>query len=598
MPRRIYSKPWFVKAVFYLGTIIILFVGTIAFLNSQELQESSKIVTDTYQVNVEIEQILSYLKDAETGQRGFLLTKDTTFLEPYNGSREKINNSFAELKELTKYNPRQQENLRQLNEFIAVKMKELQRDISYVLDNDPETKVLQKYFIEEKDLMDRIRLKIKDMTTLENKLLEKRLELYNANLRLTPRFLFLVLLVTLILMLLAYTKFNENLKKIKAYNHQLELFRESAKQSEIVSEHGTWTWNINNDTFEYSDNLYRLLGESPQSFEPSMDNFMKYVHPDDVNKLTIRVEKMMRNEDLPYITYRVIHKDGKIRFLKAYGKTFVSSDGFKRLIGTTTDVTHQMESIITLEERNRELERNNKELTAFNHVASHDLQEPLRKIQTFLSRIEEKEGAKFSESGLMYIERVKDAASRMRLLIDDLLQYSRTNKKEKVFEATNLNMVLEASKEDLVDIIEESHAKIIAPKLPTLNVIPFQIQQLFTNLIGNALKYKSEERPPIITITHNKVISKKEESLKKSRIKRFHKLEFMDNGIGFDNQYAEKIFVLFNRLHGKNDYSGTGIGLSICKKIVENHGGYITAKGIEDEGATFIVYLPDVKGNV
>lgn len=593
MPRRIYNKPWFVKAIFYLGTIVILFVGTIAYINNQELRDSSKLVTDTYEVNVEIEQILSYLKDAETGQRGYLLAKDSSFLEPYISSREKINNSFAQLKELTKYNPRQQENLRQLNELITVKMKELQRDIKYVSDNDATTNILQRFLVEEKILMDKIRSKITDMTNLENKLLEKRLELYNANLKLTPKFLFLVLLLTLMLMMLAYYKFMDNLRSIKRYNQQLELFRESSNQAEIISQHGTWVWNIEDDTFEYSDNLYRLLGEKPKSFKPATDNFMKFVHPQDVKHLSEQVDKMMRNEDLPYVTFRVKHKDGKIRHLKAYGKTFVSSEGNRRLIGTTADVTHEVESLRILEQRNQELERNNKELSAFNHVASHDLQEPLRKIQTFVSRIEDNEADKFSESGLLYMQRVKEAASRMRLLIDDLLQYSRTNKKEKVFETADLNILLEQAQEDLVEKIEREKAVIKSEVLPSIKVIPFQIQQLFTNLIGNALKYRAEDRSPEILISCTLVNSKQEKRLKKvSQPKSFYKLEFKDNGIGFDNAYAEKIFVLFSRLHGKNEYSGTGIGLSICKKIVENHGGVILAEGFPGAGAIFTVFLP------
>lgn len=595
MPIRIYSKPWFVKAVFYLGTIIILFVGTIAYKNSRDIQESSKLVTDTYDVNVEVEQILSYLKDAETGQRGYLLTKDSTFLKPYTTSRELINNSFARLKELLKHNPRQQENLRQLNELISIKMKELQRDIRYVADTDANTVMLQRYLKEETALMHQIRKKIEDMQELEKKLLDKRLELHYANIRLTPKFLFLVLLITLMLMLLAYTKFLSNLKKIKEYNQQLELYRESSNQAEIISQHGTWLLNLQDKVFTYSDNVYRLLGEEPQSFEPSIENLLKIVHPADVEKVSSTAKKMFKNEDLPYITFRVVNKeDGKLRYLRAYGKPFISSDGIKRLIGTTTDVTYQYESIKILEERNRELERNNKELSAFNHVASHDLQEPLRKIQTFMSRIEDKEARKFSESGLMYIERVKDAAGRMRLLIDDLLQYSRTNKKEKIFEPTDLNAVLEASKEDLTDAIEASKAKIIAKKLPVIRAIPFQIQQLFTNLIGNSIKYKSESRLLVININYAKITAKKEERLRKSRHKYYHKLEFTDNGIGFENSYAEKIFVLFHRLHGKNEYSGTGIGLSICKKIVENHGGYIFAKGNPNQGAVFTVFLPFV----
>lgn len=180
----------------------------------------------------------------------------------------------------------------------------------------------------------------------------------------------------------------------------------------------------------------------------------------------------------------------------------------------------------------------------------------------------------------------------MRLLIDDLLQFSRTNRADKSFEVSNINAILEVAKQDLAEIILEENAQITADPFPEINVIPFQIQQLFFNLLSNSLKYKSAERSPVIKITYDKVkASENPENLKPIK-SHYHKITYTDNGIGFDNEYAEKIFVLFNRLHNKDEYSGTGIGLSICKKIVENHQGFITASGEPNVGATFTIFLP------
>ena len=181
----------------------------------------------------------------------------------------------------------------------------------------------------------------------------------------------------------------------------------------------------------------------------------------------------------------------------------------------------------------------------------------------------------------------------MRILIDDLLQYSRTTKVEKVFEVTNLNDLLENAKTDLFQSIEEKNAIIQSDKLPSMTVIPFQIQQLFVNLIGNSLKYSKAEVAPKIKISCKKVTAADEELIPKSNKDVFYKINFTDNGIGFEQEYAEKIFILFNRLHNKNDYVGTGIGLAICKKIVENHKGFIFAKGIPNGGSTFTIYLPE-----
>ena len=262
------------------------------------------------------------------------------------------------------------------------------------------------------------------------------------------------------------------------------------------------------------------------------------------------------------------------------------------MLGTTADITDEIENYRLLEERNLELERNNKELSSFNHVASHDLQEPLRKIQTFISRLEDKEADNLSEKGHLYLERIKTSSTRMRLLIDDLLQFSRTNKSEEVIEVTNMNILLENAKQELAEIIAEKNANVTSDAIPVMSVIPFQIQQLFINLIGNSLKYSREKTIPTVNISYSNVKAEDISKLIKPKYNYYHKITFTDNGIGFDQEYSEKIFILFNRLHNKNEYSGTGIGLSICKKIVENHQGYIYAEGQLNKGAIFEVYLP------
>jgi hypothetical protein len=391
---------------------------------------------------------------------------------------------------------------------------------------------------------------------------------------------------------MAFSKINTDLIKIRAKNDQLLIFKESTNQSEIIGKHGNWVWHIDSNVFTYSDNLYRLLGEEPQSFEATFDNFLKFVHPEDVDRLSKELDKMIEVEELPFVSYRIIQKDGSIKYLKAYAKSFYSANGQKRLLGNTSDVTDEIESFLALEEHNLELERNNKELTAFNYAASHDLQEPLRKIQTFISRLEDKEAGKFSDSGHQYLERIKSAAARMRLLIDDLLQFSRTNMSDKEFVTADLNELFEYAKQDVAVTILEKKAKITSDALPKATVILFQIQQLFLNLLSNALKYSKKETSPIIKINYSKVKTTDEPHLLKASKGHYHKITFTDNGIGFDQKYANKIFDLFNRLHNKQDYSGTGIGLSICKKIIENHKGFIVAKGEINVGSVFTVYLP------
>lgn len=580
-----------VQISFLIALVIIIVSGAITYKTTKEFTDTSNSLLETYRTNVELEQIISYLKDAETGLRGYVITSDSLFLEPYLSSREKINNSFAELKELTKDDEHLQNELKKLNSLISKRLTNFEESLSFVNKKDTWSSEFKANFLEGKKIMDSIRAMISSMVTYENTLLKERENNFSSSLSLTPVFLLSLILISIILILLAYIQITRDVKTLKQNNEKLELFKKTTEQAELLSKQGSWTWNLEKEEYTYSDNLYRLLGEEPNSFEPGLNNFLKFVHPEDLDKLNEDIKQMRKAEDLPFLNYRVIHKDGTIRHLKAYGQEFVI-DGQKHLVGTTTDITEEIEYYKVLKEKNEVLEKSNKELSAFNHIASHDLQEPLRKIQTFLSRLVDKEKDNISENSKIYITKILDAATRMRNLINDLLQFSRTNTAEKNFEKTDLNQVFEDAKQDLIEVIEESKAIITSEKLPNLKVISFQMQQLFINLIGNSIKYQKPNSVPEITVTYKKVKKPKSKRFENSNFSKYHKLTFSDNGIGFDNQYADKIFNLFSRLHNKNEYSGTGIGLSICKKIVENHNGYIFAKGEKGKGASFKIYLP------
>ncbi len=246
-----------------------------------------------------------------------------------------------------------------------------------------------------------------------------------------------------------------------------------------------------------------------------------------------------------------------------------------------------------LAQKNVLLENSNKELQSFAYISSHDLQEPLRKIQAFASRLLEKENDRLSDEGKDAFRRMQDAAHRMQKLIDELLAYSRTNTTERKFEITNITDVIEDVKNDLKESLQEKGAVVeIRNQLCDLKVIRFQFRQLMTNLIANSIKFARVDVPPRIIITDEKVHGSQLRHLPISpRIDYCH-IEVSDNGIGFDNEYKERIFEVFQRLHGRHEYPGTGIGLAICKKIVENHRGIIYANGGVDRGATFHIYIP------
>ncbi|MCP3870530.1 MAG: hypothetical protein GY703_21045 [Gammaproteobacteria bacterium] len=242
----------------------------------------------------------------------------------------------------------------------------------------------------------------------------------------------------------------------------------------------------------------------------------------------------------------------------------------------------------TLEQTASELSRSNKELEEFAYIASHDLQEPLRKVLVFGERLETKYQNELGDRGRDYIRRMRSAATRMQTLINDLLDYSRVNTKAQPFTPTDLTKVVNEVLEDLETRTSEVKAKVEISDLPIIDADPLQMRQLFQNLIGNALKFHKPEEPPVVKVSS----SKAEPKSPSERIDDIlNEIIIEDNGIGFDRAYSERIFGTFQRLHGRKDYEGAGIGLSVCRKIVSRHGGTITAESEPEKGAKFTIRL-------
>ncbi len=252
-------------------------------------------------------------------------------------------------------------------------------------------------------------------------------------------------------------------------------------------------------------------------------------------------------------------------------------------IATYQDITENERNATMMLQYTQKLEHSNRELADFAYVASHDLQEPLRKIEAFGERLVNKYGSLLPDDGKMYIDRMQNAAGRMRKLINDLLSYSRVTTSAKGFERVSLAKVLSEVVGDLQIRIEETEAAIEYGDLPTIDCEPMQMRQLLQNLLGNALKFRKAEVKPIVRVTA--------EEFSDADVPHIL-LTIADNGIGFDNQFKEQIFTIFQRLHSRNEYEGTGIGLATVRKIVERHGGTINADGQVNIGAKFLVTLP------
>lgn len=304
---------------------------------------------------------------------------------------------------------------------------------------------------------------------------------------------------------------------------------------------------------------------------------------------------------------RVLNRTVEITALKKSGEEFYIALSIARslragepvFISFIRDITKEKNAELELEaqrnqlaQKNSELERSNRELMAFNYIASHDLQEPVRKITLFSDRILEGNVDNLPKNIIDYAKRISGSARHMHKLIEALLAFSRTTASGEVLQPVDLHRVLEEVTYLLQEKIEEKKAIITASPLPVLPFIPLQFQQLMENIISNALKYSREGVSPQVYITADIVSGENLPDEEANPQTYYHLISVADNGIGFDQQYAQKIFELFQRLHNKNEYSGIGIGLAICQKIVLNHKGFIKAQGKPGEGATFQIYIP------
>ncbi|MFA7473236.1 MAG: ATP-binding protein [Spirosomataceae bacterium] len=246
-----------------------------------------------------------------------------------------------------------------------------------------------------------------------------------------------------------------------------------------------------------------------------------------------------------------------------------------------------------LENKIENLNRSNSELEQFAYSASHDLQEPLRKMKSFSDRLLQKHADELKPESRVLLDKISSSAGRMQQLIHDLLAFSQLMRTQTDKISVSLNKVLREVQSNLSLVISEKNATITSDDLPTVNVYPSQMVQLFQNLIENSLKYAKPDLAPAIGISYSVVKgSDIENSMPAHTLLDFHNITFTDNGIGFDETFSEKVFALFQRLHGREDYKGTGIGLAICKRVVTNHNGYITVKSIEGLGTSFSIFLP------
>ncbi len=367
-------------------------------------------------------------------------------------------------------------------------------------------------------------------------------------------------------------------------------------ENETFLNYGTWESDPEGKELYWSEGMYNIFGydeEDRNGLKINKDLYVQHMNADDFLR---GVETNLENnhvKDNYQWDYEIKDNKGVIKIISTYGKVIRNYDHeIEQIIGTSRDVTELRRYERMLENKIAELNRSNRELEEFAYVASHDLQEPLRKISTFSQRLQIKFSNKLGEDGNLYLSRVVAACDNMRKLIDNLLEFSRISLNNLPPQQVNLSSIVEDAMEDLDLIIAETNTQINFGRLPSLEAISSQMLQLFANMLNNSIKFRKENTPLQIDIESRKLTLPEKELYRLSINMTYFLITIKDNGIGFEQQYADKIFQLFQRLEGKSEYPGTGIGLSICKKIVANHRGLIFANATPGEGSTFSIILP------
>ncbi len=371
--------------------------------------------------------------------------------------------------------------------------------------------------------------------------------------------------------------------------------RELFLQQLQTEKFGSFEWMISSGRVFWSDTLYDIY-EIERGTPVTRETVATYTHPEDARKGNIAVQRALDTTGNIDIEMKIITGKKNVKVVKVLAKIIKSETGEPvKLVGSIKDITTQKRIELDLKRKVEELNRSNKELEEFAYVASHDLQEPLRKISTFSDRLSEKYGELLTGEGTMYIERMMASADNMRNLINNLLEFSRVTRDKQPFEPIDLNFLMTRVKNELELVVEETGTSIQNSNLPVVDGALPQLVQLFTNIISNAIKFRKEGVQSVIKVYSEPVSELEAITHHLPTEQQYCKIVIEDNGIGFEEEYAQRIFQIFQRLHGKSEYPGSGIGLAICKRIVEHHNGVIYAEGVEGEGARFYIILPELQ---
>lgn len=578
---------------FGLGLAMLLTISLMSWRSTRGFMQTAVLVAQAHEVLAKSEQLFRSLMEMESGRRGFIMTGDDSYLRGYEEAQSNIIASFTAMKDGTIDSPDQWLRIERLKLLVARSFALQAEEIETRRTQGFEKALELVKAGQTVKVMGEIRGVLTDLEREENEILLRREAATEENGRETTIITLvgtgvtLIALVTAGVMILRDVAARKRAEEALADQHNLlssiidtmpdHVFVKDVRGRYIMDNkaHRNFLELREGETIEGKTVYDFFPQEIAQVYDMSDQEVFKTAMP-------------VRNREELTIT-----RSG-LEFWLSTTKVPLREPGGRvlGLVCVSADVTERKNAEERLKRFAGQLERSNAELQNFASVASHDLQEPLRKIQAFADRLRAKHAAELGAGGLDYLDRMQRAAERMRVLIQDLLKLSRVTSRALPFEKCDLNAILRDVLTDIELAIEQKGARIEIGEMPTIEADPVQIRQLFQNLIANAIKFQRAGENPEVGIEAKMLQATDHQIPGAMPGEQICQIMVKDNGIGFDPKFAEQIFVVFQRLHSRSEFEGTGIGLAVCRKITDRHGGAIVAKSTEGQGATFIVTLP------
>lgn len=565
-----------IRIGFGIGLVFLLLTGAVAYWSASWAAGAFHTVEKTERMLDLLRGTLTAILDVETGTRGFVITGKTPFLEPFNQGQIHLNQLLRELRSATEKDPIQRRRLTELEPLIAAKIDAAKKSIA--IDSGKSQPIANEAALDEsKRLMDAIRVVIAEMESVERGRLARRSADAERTFHITIVIVGLSAGMAIVLAGIASVIAQRDYNRRRQAEEERDRFFTLTRDLVCFAGFDGY-FKLVNPAWE------RVLGYSKD--ELLARPFGEFVHPEDQAITASQAEKLSRGVEVIQFENRYRAKDGSYHWFSWNARASVSA---KAIYATARDITeqkHSSEQIIRLntdlQQRAAELEEANKELEAFSYSVSHDLRAPLRHIGGFVSQLEKSASSQLDEKSRRYLKIISDAARQMGALIDDLLVFSRMARTEMQNRPVNLTAVADGVIASLEE--ETGNRKIVwkSQPLPEIHGDPAMLRQVFVNLIANAVKYTRPRTQAEIEIG---CTEKPEEFV-------FH---VRDNGVGFDMEFAHKLFGVFQRLHRDEEFEGTGIGLANVRRIVRRHGGNTWAEGKVNEGATFYFTIPKHK---